>query len=147
MANKSINDLDWHISPDAFNGVNDSLANKLASLQQSIGKLGLRKERYADTIRQALKSGRLKEREISAGLDGKLQSLLERLSAKGLGKSGAVTTLSGQLTADAERSRKQAEEATAAAITNAQSQINQLTSQQNLDQEEIKRLLKQAAAK
>lgn len=145
MAKNSLEDYGWQISPDAFSGTDDSLANKLSSLQQSIGKLGLRKERYADTIREALRDGRLKDQEISEDLSGKLKNLTERMAAKGLAKSGASNMLAGQLEKEAETERKKTTASTASAISAAKSQIDQLTAEQSMSQDEIRRLLRQAS--
>lgn len=145
MAKDPYTDYNWYISPDVFSIVDKSLANRLSSLQQSISKLGLRKERYADTIREALRGGRLQEGKIAGDLSGKLSSLRERIAAKGLAKSGASAMLSGQLEKEAEVARQKAVADTASAITTAQSQINQLTAEEALEQEEIRRLLRQAS--
>lgn len=146
MAKNDLEDYDWHLSP-AAKGLDKTLANKLSSLQQSIGKQGLSKTRYADSIRQALADGRLKQQQIGSDLSGKLQNLLERLAAKGLAKSGAKDLLSGKLAAEAEAERKKAEAAAAAAIRKAQQQMDQLTAEQALNQQEILRLLRQAGQK
>lgn len=139
MANSAQNSSSYFSDPDW----SESLASQLLSIQNNLAKLGLRKQRYADTIQQAVAEGRLQAGQIERHLGGKLRSLQERLAEQGLYRSGALGLLSGQLNQDALVAHKQNKLDTESTVNSAQSQLQQVDLDTLLKQQQLTSLLQQ----
>lgn len=124
-------------------GWTGSLTNQLANIQNSLVKLGFRKQRYAETIRQALRDGRFAEGEISSKLGAQLRNLQERLAVKGLAQSGAADMLGGDLAQEAALKRRQNAQKTAGAVAAASGRLAELNAETRQEEAEAARLLAQ----
>lgn len=121
----------------------DSLQRQLTNLQNNLIRLGLRQERYATTIRQALSDGRLRMRQIDGDLSTGLQALQERLAARGLGRGGAIAQLGRDLERQAAQAERENNTATQQRIAQAGQQISNLELERQQRQQETARLLRQ----